>query len=53
MRAIPTVCCMPSIPGGLGEGGSKGALAREFRLDRKTVYRYIGRADAEHGRAGK
>lgn len=30
----------------LGEGESKAALAREFGLDRTTVYRYIGRAAA-------
>ena len=30
----------------LGEGESKAALAREFKLDRTTVYRYIGRAQA-------
>ena len=28
----------------LGQGESKAALAREFGLDRTTVYRYIGRA---------
>ncbi len=37
----------------LGEGESKAALAREFKLDRTTVYRYIGRAQAEPARAGK
>ena len=40
----------------LGEGGSKAALAREFGLDRTTVYRYIGRAAAKPSkleRAGK
>lgn len=37
----------------LGEGESKAALAREFKLDRTTVYRYIRRAQPEPGRAGK
>ena len=37
----------------LGEGESKAALAREFKLDRTTVYRYIGRAQAKTERAGK
>ena len=37
----------------LGLGESKAALAREFKLDRTTVYRYIGRAKAEPGRTGK
>ncbi len=37
----------------LGLGESKAALAREFKLDRTTVYRYIGRAKAERGRAEK
>ncbi len=37
----------------LSEGGSKAALAREFGLDRTTVYRYIGRAKAKPERAGK
>ncbi len=40
----------------LGEGESKAALAREFGLDRTTVYRYIARAAAKpvrRGRAGK
>ena len=37
----------------LGLGESKAALAREFGLDRTTVYRYIGRAKAEPGRVGK
>ena len=40
----------------LGEGESKAALAREFGLDRTTVYRYIGRAATKRpnlGRAGK
>lgn len=40
----------------LGEGESKAALAREFGVDRTTVYRYIGRAAAtpiSRARAGK
>ncbi len=40
----------------LGEGESKASLAREFGVDRTTVYRYIGRAKAKHPsreRAGK
>jgi DNA invertase Pin-like site-specific DNA recombinase len=37
-------------------GESKAALAREFELDRTTIYRYIGRAAAKfvsRVRAGK
>lgn len=40
----------------LDEGESKAALAREFGVDRTTVYRYIARAAAKRvsrGRAGK
>jgi len=40
----------------LGDGESKAALAREFGLDRTTVYRYIARAAKKRvsrGRAGK
>ena len=40
----------------LGEGESKAALAREFGVDRTTVYRYIRRAKAKplsRERAGK
>ncbi len=33
----------------LGEGESKASLAREFGLDRTTVYRYIGRAATKLG----
>ena len=35
----------------LGTGESKAALAREFGLDRTTVYRYIGRARVEPAKA--
>ena len=37
----------------LGEGESKAAVAREFGLDRTTVYRYIGRAAAKRSSSGK
>lgn len=37
----------------LGTGESKAALAREFGLDRTTVYRYIGRAKAQPGNAAR
>lgn len=37
----------------LGQGRSKAAVARELRLDRTTVYRYIRRAKAKPGGAGK
>lgn len=40
----------------LGEGEGKAALAREFGVDRTTVYRYLRRASvkaAGEGRAGK
>ena len=37
----------------LGEGESKAALAREFGLDRTTVYRYIGRAVAKTSKPGE
>ena len=37
----------------LGTGESKAALAREFGLDRTTVYRYIGWAKAEPAKAAR
>ncbi len=37
----------------LGAGESKSALAREFKVDRTTVYRYIKRVQAEPGKARK
>ena len=37
----------------LGEGESKASVAREFGLDRTTVYRYIGRAAAKRSSLGK
>ncbi len=37
----------------LSEGVSKASVAREFGLDRTTVYRYIGRAAAKQSSKGK
>jgi DNA invertase Pin-like site-specific DNA recombinase len=41
------------LPRRVGELESKAALAREFKLDRTTVYRLKGRAQAEPGRSAK
>ena len=43
----------PELNRRLGLGESKAGLAHKFKLDRTTVYRYIGWATAEPERTGK